>query len=258
VAEIGYCGDKDRHAVTRQWFSVRDPKQTLDWSAAEGGEGWRILETARHDRKLRRGDHAGNRFRLRVELDAPATEPDLVAARQRLAAGVANYFGPQRFGRDGGNLAQVQAWVDGGRLPERGPQRGRVLSSARSFLFNEVLAARIRADRLRRPLPGDVLIDDLPTGPLWGRGRSPLAGEAAAFEAGVLEPHRRWCERLEHVGLSQERRPLLLRLAGMRVAAMARGLELEFELPAGAFATSVLAALGPFEDVAKLGESLVG
>lgn len=261
VADIGYCGDKDRHAVTRQWFSVRDPKQVLDWPIhqhEEDGEGWRILQTLRHDKKLRRGDHAGNLFRLRVELEAPATEAALLAVRLRLAAGVANYFGPQRFGRDAGNLSNVQAWVDGARLPGRGPARGRILSSARSFLFNEVLAARIRADRLERPLAGDALIDDLPTGPLWGRGRSPLTDEAAAFEAAVLEPYRSWCERLEHAGLSQERRPLLLRPFGVRVEATATGMELEFGLPPGAFATSVLASLGDFEDVAKLGESRDG
>ncbi len=253
VAEIGYCGDKDRHAVTRQWFSVRDPKQALEWHAGEGGEGWRMLQTARHDRKLRRGDHAGNRFRLRVELDAPAPGSAVAKGRQRLAAGIANYFGPQRFGRDAGNLTKVQAWVDGGRLPGRGPERGRILSSARSFLFNEVLAARIRTGCLTRFMLGDALMDNVPTGPLWGRGRSPLTDEALAFESGVLEPYGRWCERLEHAGLSQERRPLLLRPSGIRVEAIARGLELEFELPAGAFATAVLAALGDFEDVAKRG-----
>lgn len=258
VQEIGYCGEKDRHALTRQWFSVRDPKQTLSWSRDDGGQGWRILQTARHDKKLRRGDHAGNRFLLRVELEAPVTDPSLLAARRRLAAGVANYFGPQRFGHDAGNLSKVQAWVDGARLPARGPERGRILSSARSFLFNEVLAARIRADCLRRTLTGDALIEGLPTGPLWGRGRSPLAEEARAFEADVLQPYQSWCERLEHAGLSQERRPLLLRPAGIRVEAVAKGLELEFELPPGAFATSVLAALGDFEDVARSGESRDG
>ncbi|MCC5873324.1 MAG: tRNA pseudouridine(13) synthase TruD [Gammaproteobacteria bacterium] len=258
VQEVGYCGDKDRHAVTRQWFSVRDPKQTLDWQVDAGGEGWRILQTARHDRKLRRGDHGANRFRLRVELDAPASAPAVDAARQRLVAGVANYFGPQRFGRAAGNLVKVQAWVDGARLPGRGPERGRILSSARSFLFNEVLAARIRAGCLTRPLGGDVLMDDAPTGPLWGRGRSPLTGEALAFEANVLEAYRPWCDRLEHAGLSQERRTLLLRPAGVRVEAMATELQLAFELPPGAFATSVLAALGDFEDMAKRGESRDG
>lgn len=258
VTEIGYCGDKDRHAVTRQWFSVRDPGQGLTVPVGEGGEGWQVLQTARHDRKLRRGDHASNRFRLRVELDGPATESILSAVRERLEAGVANYFGPQRFGHGAGNLAKVQAWVDGAKLPGRGPGRGRILSSARSFLFNEVLAARIRSDCLRRPLVGDALIDGVPTGPLWGRGRSQLTGEAADFEADVLEPHRSWCDRLEHAGLSQERRPLLLRPAGIGVETTATGLALGFALPAGAFATSVLAALGSFEDLAMRGASRDG
>ena len=258
TSEVGYCGEKDRHAVTTQWFSLRDPRQALDWRGDEAGDGWNVLALARHDRKLRRGDHAGNRFSLRLELEhAPA--PEAVAqARSRLEEGIPNYFGPQRFGRDGGNLSRAAAWVDGARLPARGPERGRILSTARSLLFNEVVAARVRAGCLGAVLEGDVMEEGtacpgaacpgVPTGPMWGRGRSATGAAAAALEAAALAPYQSWCERLEFAGLKQERRPLLVRPGAFALDVQGSTLQLECVLPPGVFVTSVLAALGTFVD----------
>ena len=257
ASEAGWCGAKDRHAVTRQWFSLRDPGER-GWPAgapteATGPDGgsWRLLATARHGRKLRRGDHAANAFELVLELDAPVRET-AGALAARLAAGVPNYFGPQRFGRDGANLARARRWAEqGARLPGRGAQRGYVLSAARSLLFNEVVAARVRAGVLDRPVDGDVLDEDgIPTAPLWGRGRSPARGAAAELEAAALAPWAAWCEALEHAGLVQERRAALLRPRAPVLRLEADRLELAFELPAGAFATALLPALGTFVDAA--------
>lgn len=59
---VGYCGLKDRHAVTRQWFSVQRPGQEADDVAfllqvQQRCEGWRVLSVARQGRKLRIGEH---------------------------------------------------------------------------------------------------------------------------------------------------------------------------------------------------------
>lgn len=258
ATDVGYCGEKDRHAVTTQWFSLRDPKGRFDGlQVGDGDAEWSILERVRHDRKLRRGDHAANRFRLGIALDAVADpggiEAALVHARERLARGVPNYFGPQRFGRDGGNIARAASWVEHGRLPGRGPERGRVLSTARSLLFNAVLGERVRRANFAEVLDGDVLDDGVPTGPLWGRGRGAAAGHAAAIEAVALAGYGDWCARLEHVGLTQERRALVLRPRGASIVPNEEGLELTFELPPGAFATAVLQGLGSFTDVTDVG-----
>jgi tRNA pseudouridine13 synthase len=255
--DVGWCGAKDRHAVTRQWFSLRDPRGT-GWpdgaprteTGADGGH-WRLLATERHGRKLRRGDHAGNAFELRLDVEPDALpEPAIVAAH--LERGVPNYFGPQRFGRENANLARALRWVEGGRLPPRGNRRGHLLSAARALIFNEVVAARVRAGRLDAVLDGDVLAaDGTATGPLWGRGRSAAEGAAASLEADALAPWRDWCVALEHVGLEQARRPLLLRPAVLDVGLEAGRLRLAFELPPGAFATAIIAALGRFTDASR-------
>src|SRR5690606_33942102 len=63
--DVGYSGLKDRHAVTRQWFSVPAPKEEMDWLALDI-EGVRVLEAYAHRRKLRRRAHRANRFVLTV------------------------------------------------------------------------------------------------------------------------------------------------------------------------------------------------
>src|SRR5690625_4386275 len=72
--DVGYCGRKDRQAVTSQWFSVYLPRQTLpDWQALNS-ESVQILASGRHERKLSRGGHAANRFVIRLRLHSSVRE----------------------------------------------------------------------------------------------------------------------------------------------------------------------------------------
>lgn len=270
--EVSYAGLKDRRAVTEQGFSVQlpgkaDPARDPDWTAARI-EGVEILRAARHSRKLKRGALRGNAFELRIraltgERAVLETRLHAIAAR-----GMPNYFGVQRFGRDGGNLAAAAAMLRG-----EGPRvdrhvRGLYLSAARSFLFNQVLAARVRDGSWERAVPGDALqldgrrawfiaqpddpdietrvhaLDVHPTGPLWGRGALETQDAARALEEVCLAPFADWCKGLERAGLEQDRRAL-------RVCAReltwtwnaADELTLRFSLPAGSYATALLREL---------------
>ena len=275
---VGYAGLKDRRAVTTQWFSVHRPAAgEPDWSVLEP-EGVRVLETARHTAKLRRGELEGNRFRIRVTAlrgGAAALEARL---RQVAEAGVPNYFGEQRFGRNGENLARAEALFAGrGQVRDR-HRRGLYLSTARAYLFNAVLARRVEAGSWNRALPGDVVLlpgghgeltlDRVdaavaarvadgrltPTGPLWGRGGLTTAAEARAFELQALAPYAALRAGLEAAGLYQERRALCLR---PRKFAWDQSrpdvLELDFELPAGCYATVVLRELVGLQPVSAGG-----
>ena len=151
--DVGYAGLKDRHALTRQWFSV--PRwNTPDWSGLDV-EGVRLVDTGRHLRKLRRGAHRANAFRIVLRLDAL---PDIDALEGRLAtvreAGVPNYFGEQRFGRGGGNLRLANDWAAGRRLPR--DKRSLAISTIRSFLFNDALAARVQDGTWNHLVAGDL------------------------------------------------------------------------------------------------------
>jgi tRNA pseudouridine13 synthase len=266
--DVGYSGMKDRVAVTRQWFSVQLPGREAPPGLAGrlAERGIHVLEQARHPRKLKRGVHRANRFRLRVT-GAVVEDPRLEARWERLCReGVANYFGPQRFGPAGRNLVRARALLARG-WRKRDDRDGMLLSAARSFLFNELLAMRIRAGNWSTPLPGEVVMldgtaslfpveipDDAllerarrldlhPGGILAGVGDSLASGEALAFEAAVRQRYPALWQGLERAGVRLARRPLRLALAEPALERGEGELRLAFTLPPGAFATAVLREL---------------
>jgi tRNA pseudouridine13 synthase len=240
--DVGYAGLKDRHAITRQWFSIYLPKgDTPDLTALRHPE-FTVLSQSRHVKKLRPGDLQGNRFRIvlrDVTGDREAIEANLRAVATQ---GVPNYFGAQRFGFDGGNVEQGRAML-AREIRVRNPKKkGLYLSAVRSFVFNEVLALRIQQGLWGQSLPGDVMDDaGRPTGPLWGRGRVGTADHAQALENRVAERHATLCDGMEHAGLDQERRALVASPSDMSWEWLqADQLVLAFTLPAGTYATAVL------------------
>ncbi|WP_323847247.1 tRNA pseudouridine(13) synthase TruD [Microbulbifer magnicolonia] len=243
--DIGFYGLKDRHAVTTQWFSVwLGQKPEADWRLINSDEIV-LLEHHRGPRKLRRGEHAGNRFRIRLR-NTRGDRDRAESVLAQLAGGVPNYFGEQRFGRDGGNLDLVRRLAEeNGRC--RKSEKAFAMSAARSWLFNQVLAERVRGDSWQSPLPGEP--ESEPTGPLWGRGRNLATDALGELEARVLDPWRPWCDWLEHCGLKQERRPLVLRPEAFFYEWSNDDLLLEFALPGGAFATALLREVAELANV---------
>lgn len=260
---VGYAGLKDRHAVTRQTFSVQlAGRAEPDWSAFPHAEV-RVLAATRHARKLKRGALRGNRFVLTLR----ALRGDRAAAEERLrqiaARGVPNYFGEQRFGRGGGNVEQARAMFAGRRVDR--DKRGLLLSAARAHLFNELLALRVEQAAWDSPLDGEIwalagsrswfgpeAFDDAlaarlaqgdihPSGPLWGQGESPARGAAAALENAVVAAHPELAAGLVAARLEQERRALRLLPKDLRWSWPQEDvLELAFGLPAGAYATVIV------------------
>lgn len=266
---IGYAGLKDRHAVTRQRFSVWLPKKVAPDVAALQSDELRVLEYAWHSRKLPRGALAGNRFVLvlrDITGEREAIEVRLSAIARR---GVPNHFGEQRFGHGGDNVRKAVAMFAGGRVKRE--ERTILLSAARSELFNRALAARVADDSWDRALSGEVWMldgsrsvfgpepftpelqarleafDIHPTGPLWGKGELRSIAAAREIELAALagDTAMRLRAGLERAGLKQERRALRLRPDGLAWQWQADDvLELAFALPPGSYATTVLRELG--------------
>lgn len=259
---VGYAGLKDRHAVTRQAFTVQLPgKADPEWSAFPH-EDVKVLAATRHKRKLKRGALRGNRFVLvlrDVSGDKARAEEVLHAIATR---GVPNYFGEQRFGREGGNIAQARAMFAGRRVDR--DKRSILLSAARSHIFNSVLAARAERDAWDKPLEGEIWSlagsrswfgpepfdeklagrlaqgDIHPSGPLWGDGEPPTTAEVGDLERGIAAANNDLVEGLAKARMEQERRPLRLMPKDLRWRWLDdETLELAFELPAGAYATVV-------------------
>ena len=264
---IGYAGMKDRHAVTRQRISVHLPKRVAPDIAALQSDDLRVLESHWHNRKLPRGALAGNRFVIVLR----DVRGDREAIRSRLACirdqGLPNYFGEQRFGRDGDNVEAARRMFAGQRV--RREQRSIYLSAARSELFNVVLAARIDAGNWRTGIDGDVWmldgshsvfgpeplsselharaerLDIHPTGPMWGAGVLRCGDSARAIEEMAVAPLADLRAGLEKAELRQERRALRVRVGNLNWEWLPEAdLRLSFELAAGAYATGLLAELG--------------
>jgi len=254
-----------------------------------------ILRHVRHGRKLRRGSHRANRFavvlrdiRPRVAAGDPAAvsvaetagSPEFrsrVAARVRQISelGFPNFFGPQRFGRDGRNVERALQHFRQPRKRLSRTQRSLYLSAARSALFNRVLAARVREGSWLRlqvgepavlagsqsffmpsgdnvePAAGGELRERLalgdihPSAPWWGRGKPLATGACLEQETALLADAQALREGLEQAGLDQARRATRV-LVGVIESRWLddRSLGLRFSLPSGTFATSLLAELG--------------
>lgn len=262
---VSYAGLKDRHAVTEQWFSVHLPGQAdPDWQA-DAHPDFTVLNAIRHSRKLRRGALSGNRFRVTVR-DLNGDPAELAARWAQVAAtGVPNYFGEQRFGREAGNLVRAEAMFSGHEKVRDRHQRGLYLSTARSALFNAVLARRVLENSWNIALPGDVLmldgshsiftvdaVDEVirqriatgdvhPTGPLWGAGTLHSRAAVRELEEAVAATLAIFRDGLAAAGLNQERRALRLPITGAQLECAAPGVAvLDFRLPAGGYATTVL------------------
>lgn len=268
LRNVGYAGLKDRNAVTEQWFSVHLPgRADPDWQALDSGT-ITLLAHTRHTRKLRRGALQGNAFRLRLRGLSGDVDGLHSRLQQVAAQGVPNYFGEQRFGRGGSNLVTAARLFDGsaGRLSRH--QRGLALSAARAFLFNRVLGRRVTDGSWNGLLPGEALQlagshsffvadtpdaelqrrlqghDIHPTGPLTGKGEPAVSGACRQLEEDCLAPCAGWVQGLAAAGLKQERRALRVIPDNATWSwPQADELLLEFSLPAGSYATSVLREL---------------
>ena len=156
---IGYAGMKDRHAVTRQRFSVHFPKRVSPDIGLLEAADFRVLEHSWHNRKLSRGALAGNRFVLVLREVSGLRGCDRRAPGSPSASsGIPNYFGEQRFGRDGDNVEAARRMFAGERV--RREQRSIYLSAARSEMFNAVLARRIELGNWNTGVEGEVWMLD--------------------------------------------------------------------------------------------------
>ena len=264
--DVGFAGLKDRNARCTQTFSLPGLVPE-DAARIEPALPFQVNWARQHGNKLKVGHLLGNRFRITVS--NLAVPPDEAMARsQAIAAaiaqrGVPNFFGPQRFGWEGGNVAKGRAALLG-QGPQRDPWLAKLLVSAyQSHLFNRYLAGRIEARLFGQVIEGDVCkkadtggmfdvqdpIAEQPrydrgeitfTGPIYGKKMWAAKGRAAALEASVLAEAGLSDEDLRRARVDGTRRPARLWLPIIELAASAQELQVAFILPKGAYATVVL------------------
>ena len=273
--DVGYAGLKDRHAITRQWFSVPVTETTQHALEQAGIEGVKILESRRHTRKLKRGTLNGNRFQLKIRQFVGDNGQTVNRLEQIRTSGVPNYFGPQRFGYGGQNVERgLRLLQNRARLARN--KRSIYLSAMRSFLFNQVLAERVRRGDWNKIVDGDLAmldgtqsifpcenpdtdiedrvarLDIHPTGPMPGEKGSQPGGITAEIEQTVLSNWPQLTEVLVNQRVAASRRALRLIPAGLEWGFDGDDLDLQFILPPGAYATTVLREVLDFAEAARI------
>jgi len=276
---VGYAGRKDRHAVTRQWFSLEgvDPEQALDFEL----QGAKVLEAHRHGHKLKTGHLRGNRFDITLRREGES-EIELIQQRavELVRRGMPNRYGEQRFGRAGDNAMQARKLLEGGP-PPRDRRAARFLISAfQSEVFNAVLDER--GDAYDRVELGDLArveesgglfwVDDLAregpraeafeisaTGPIFGRKMRSPVGEVARLEREVFDRFGLPSELAKlalppGIRARGSRRPFRVRPEALEVTPLDEGggLRVQCGLPPGAYVTVLLELLvGPVLDATR-------
>ncbi len=269
--QVSYSGLKDRRGVTRQWFGVHLPGKAAtvdpDWQQLQSPEV-HLHQVVRHLRKLKTGVHQGNVFTIRLR---NITRSEVLEQKLRVIAqqGAPNYFGDQRFGREGGNLGLALSMMQGKRIKDRF-KRGMALSSIRSYLFNQLLSARVNDGSWLTAAVGERCMfsdgfsqfdalastdldsvqqridsgDLAPTGALVGRVGTTTVTPASVYEDQILNPWMPWIEALVAQDMTAHRRSL--RLWPKDFAwhwCESDVLELNFHLMRGSYATALVREL---------------
>lgn len=263
---ISYAGLKDRHSVSTQWLSIHAPGEHIEGIEQLSAPGWRVVQSARHHKKIRPGFLSKNQFR--VVLRNVTHMDELVERIDRIKyQGVPNYFGEQRFGRESGNLIKAEELLVQHRKVKDRFLKGIYYSAARSWIFNLILAKRVQAQCWNIPLSGDVMqlsgsnsiftsdaIDETilqrikakdisPATPLPGKGKMIAANDALELINQIYCNWESWIQGLEQHGLEQSWRPNILHIEELQYAINDQTAELSFKLPPGAYATTVLREL---------------
>lgn len=268
---IGVAGLKDARAVTAQMVSLQGISSERLTGIKIDDKMLDLQILGRHRNRLRTGHHAGNRFRLIIRNVADHAAESVPAVLHTLRArGVPNYFGPQRQGKKGDNYEVGAALLTDARRRERMNRAQRIwyLNAYQSFLFNQMLAKRIT--QIDRVFAGDwamksengacFQVEDAekeqpradrfeisPTGILFGSRVSWASGEPGQIEEAVTAEAGTTKEALvaaaKACGFRGERRAFRVPLAELEWLLNDHVLTLSFNLPPGAYATSVLREL---------------
>jgi tRNA pseudouridine13 synthase len=264
-SEVGSAGLKDKHARATQTFSLHILKANEDEVAQQIARNLpaTVLWAKRHRNKLKTGHLLGNRFEVIVrDVHADAAARVSAIEAQLRQHGYPNFYGAQRFGVNGENVAAGRDAFFG-RGPRAPWQRRFLLSAYQAHLFNQWLARRMQTGRFERLIQGDIakklgtggLFDvadpavEQPrldrdeityTGPIFGARMRWPTGEARTEEQRILDEAGITDECLRRSHLEGTRRPARFPIRDLTVSLHPAGMQFSFALPKGSYATILL------------------
>jgi len=264
--QVGYAGLKDRHAVTQQWFSVQLSKVT-DIKKIESAlpDEVTILKSNKHSRKIKTGQLEANQFEIVVRDIKGDKEQIENNINKVIKNGVPNYFGPQRFGHDMGNIQKAQDWFSGTYKAKTKNLKSLLISTSRSHIFNTIVAQRIKNNTWYTPIQGDILqlnkshswfhsSDATPveitkrlnefdvhlTAAMYGEDDVQSRDECEILETNIASKFPIYQTGFEKYRLKQDRRAMRICPIDLTYEWIDEYLKLTFQLTPGAYATGIL------------------
>ena len=282
LSAIGYSGMKDKNGECTQWFSFPFSSDVDRILNSIESTNLRIVTSHRNQSKLKIGSHKRNDFNITIRNcvgDRGKFEDRLKAIQKR---GVPNYFGMQRFGHKFQNIAavhnlmatEIETTLSNNKKERRrisNIERGILISSARAYLFNQVLSSRLQLKNWSNYLSGDVLnlngtesyftlglndqediiqeridiFDIHISGPLAGsvssKDKYVTRSKAADIEVRSFQNHETLFIGLNKLKVPASRRPLRFRPENLQWSWKDKNtLNISFLLRKGCYATSLL------------------
>jgi len=267
---IGTAGLKDKNAITTQTFSILFEKNDVSAEDAvkriDGKMEVEVNWAKFHTNKFRAGHLLGNRFTITIsDIRIPrrkAFERATLIAEQIHLHGMPNYYGDQRLGRRGKNVLEGWEILNGEkRFKDRWLSK-LLVASYQSYLCNRYIAERVRRGLFDKLLLGDIAkkhetggifwVNDLKvdqprfeskeisfTAPIFGYKMSHPLDESAKLETEIFEESGMSMKTFKRMKITGTRR--FGRLAPeIEITENQRGIQLDFMLHKGAFATTLL------------------
>lgn len=255
--KIGYAGLKDKHATTTQYISIEAKyEQALKKFKHKQ---IKIQQITRDKFSIRMGDLKANKFTINLygvdSIDAGRIEK---LAYKSIKDGLPNYFGYQRFGRDGDSIEQAKEMINGEIHIEDTKIKKFLISIYQSQFFNDWLKERVLLSREKNNgkfllLNGDIFIDVngklftpkkvpfkdfqekkvVPTGLLCGRNVFRARDEARKIE-------EKYDDGFLYDKGSRREAIIFPKNVHIKYNVNFARLTLEFELPKGSYATVFL------------------
>ena len=263
--EVGKAGLKDKYAVTTQTFSVlfndrASPAEII--TIIQDNIPVTVNWAKYHNNKIRAGHLQGNRFKILITDAEGSLKEAKDVANKINDIGLPNFYGEQRTGKEGENI--YQGWLILKKKKRLGNRwlRKYLLSSYQSYLCNRYLVKRIEKGLFSKILPGDIAkkhetgglfwVEDPEvdqqrfeskeisfTAPMFGYKMSKPKDESLALEEEILAEMGLDVQEFRAQRVKGTRRIGRV-LPEITVSDNDDGVQLEFSLPKGGFATTLL------------------
>ncbi|MBM3291506.1 tRNA pseudouridine(13) synthase TruD [Candidatus Bathyarchaeota archaeon] len=269
IEDIGHAGLKDKFAVTTQTFSIlnknkMEPKDIIE-IISEGLEekiNWWNL----HPKKLRSGHLKGNSFKImitNIDINQDEIQKRIDAIIEKINyEGIPNFYGTQRIGSRGNNALKGYEIIKGKYFEKNRWLKRYLVSSYLSYLCNQYLTERMKRGLFSKIINGDIakkhetggifwvddiLVDQMRfdakeisfTSPIYGYKMLEVKNDAKILEDDILGHSGITKEELRKSQIIGTRRLGRL-LPKIKAIFVSEGLQLNFDLPSGSYATVIL------------------